>query len=344
MSRIYQPPPADQLPTIDSLVAAVDRTVAGLEQEKRRLCATLHRHFLAAYYDRPFRPANVLLLGPSGGGKMVLTKAACDALGVPWVEVACTEFSDVGILGRDLTSMFCGFWGPRWCDPAKGSGDWVTAARDVAQRFGIVVLDEFDKLRKTEAKTADAGGRVKNQALQNELLKIVEGSEFHAKRSENDKGLEFSSHGVLFIAMGAFDGIENIVAPAAAGPVDLRTVSHGDVMRYGFSEELTGRFGALLALSPLRVEDLLRILEEQVWPVYVQQAADAGLELIADHVALAHIAQTAVNAMMGARALSVIVETTLGRAWADARPGDALVVDAEALARHHARIVRREAA
>lgn len=107
----YQPPTYEQIPTIAEMIDAMDRKVSGLETIKPRLALALRRFMLAAVNDRPRPSENIIVLGPTGGGKTLSLRTLLDFCPVIWAEGNATEYSDVGYRGRDLTSMYLGLLG-----------------------------------------------------------------------------------------------------------------------------------------------------------------------------------------------------------------------------------------
>lgn len=334
-SRLYMPPAADEIPTVSQMVAALDESVAGLEDAKRRLSVTLRRHMLCAAHDAPERAPNLLLIGPTGGGKTITVRTLLDWLGIPWVEASVTEFSDTGYIGRSLVSMFSAFYGPRW----KAKKDPWREAVALGERWGVVVLDEFDKLRGKRV----AGERQVGLALQYELLKLVEGAEFLTKRDDDDRGIFFRTHHVLFIAVGAFQGLGELMLDLRGDTQSepeavVRGAMPGDIAEYGFIDELVGRFSSLITLPALTAASMVRIAQEHIVPVYERQMALDDITLEIDEVTLHLLAQRAMNARLGARAMQAILDDTLWRAWAQASPGDRVVLDADGLQHENARV------
>src|SRR4029077_20638442 len=88
------------------------------------------------------RQPNIIACGPTGGGKTALAAAACEAAGLPYIDVNLTEFSETGFVGKDLSQMLLFFNDPRWLGE-KGTHEDLTP---LAERWGVVILDEFDKL------------------------------------------------------------------------------------------------------------------------------------------------------------------------------------------------------
>ncbi len=313
---MWEPP--ETIPTVDYMVSEVTKTVAGLTEQKKRLAVALRRHMIAAANGRDYRIQNIVVIGPTGGGKTWTVRQLLKAAGIPHVELNATMYSEVGYAGLDLSSFPAGFYQEPWLP----KGEKRTGLTPFLEHWGVVVIDEFDKIR--FRKTPD--GRDTGRALQAELLRITEGDTVYARSRDSEMGTPFSTHNLLFIGVGAFEGIDRIVEPVASGPnAYVKTEPH-HLEKYGFMEELVGRFSTLIILPPLKDEHMYRIIMEHIWPNWVQQAADEGFELIAADGALRIIANMAVEKRVGARGIEPMIEKALWRAWSVVKPGQAILL------------------
>ncbi len=326
----YTPPTYEQIPTIDQMVASMDRTVSGLEPTKRRLALALRRFMVAAALDHDRPPQNVVVIGNSGGGKTFLIRRLLDACPVIWAESDATAFSDVGYIGRDLTSMYLGLTEQRWRG-ARGDDEppWTQQEMTkLAARWGVVVIDEWDKLKTNRQRVP--GEREVGRALQTELLKLVEGVDALAKRNDDDRGVMISTHNILHIAVGAFQGLSAIVARDIARegiPPPANAYMRTNIINlcdYGFLEELVGRFSTIVTLPPLDAAHMARILREHVVPEFERQCADDGIELTVDDGAISTMATRAASLPIGARALAPMVDESLAVNWSHDQRGDTL--------------------
>lgn len=328
----FTPPRYEDIPTVAQLIDAADRRVSGLDKAKRRLALTLRRFMVAAAKDHDRPKQNMVVLGSTGSGKTFLLAEMLKACPVVWTEANATEYSDVGYHGRDLTSMYLGLLSPRWRgrrgDPEPPHRQQDMAA--LAERWGVVVIDEWDKLRTN--RTAVPGERAVGRQLQAELLKLVEGSEALVKHGDSDHGVLLSTHNILHIAVGAFSGIEKVIArnEGLDEPNEklLERVVAQEIIDYGFLEELVGRFSTIVPLPVLDAGHLSRIFREHVLPEFQRQCADDGIELVVDEGAIMQMGNRAVGSHLGARTLAPTLDDCLTDAWSRAQPGDRLVLDA----------------
>lgn len=210
--------------------------------------------------------------------------------------------------------------------------------RTRAEQWGVVLLDEFDKLQYDFSRGVN-NDRSTQKALQNELLKLVEGSE--AEINDKDHTL-FKTHRVLHIAMGAFNGLSRVVAKDLGQQeteYSYMDASLINLIHYGFRDELIGRFATFITLPVLTPADHVRILREQVLPDYLREAEDDGIVLDVTDQALFSIATIAHRHPIGARSLRPVLDAKLRPAWSKAQAGDRIVFDGT-----EARLERVEAA
>ena len=294
-----EPKSLEEIPTPHQIVAKMDETVAGLDAIKKRLAWTLYRHMVGAINHSEDRPPNILLMGNSGVGKTFVINKLLEACPVIWAEVTVTEFSDVGFQGRDLLGMYWSLFNNKWRarEDAKIPKKEMIA---LAENWGVIVLDEFDKVRTTALSPAEDRQQSKYMAMQDELLKLSEGSEVEVPTGKNTVE-DFRTHNVLHIACGAFAGLKAQMAregrldPDNTPPNMHEHVTIGQMVRYGFKEELIGRFSTLVPLPDLSMEHLMRILHEQLIPSYERQLGAIGLGLKIDAGAMSAISSRCLN-------------------------------------------------
>lgn len=350
---MYAPPQSlEDVPSVKELVEVADRTVAGLETAKRRIALLLHRQMVAGVTGAQVRIPNLLVVGPSGGGKTHLLNTMLDASGCVWTEANITEYSDTGYVGRDMTEMYGGLVSPYWRGDGKEAHTFSTMV-GMAERFGVVLIDEFDKIRMTgeqspgKKKDGSSGERSVGRALQAELLKLVEGAEILSKRFTGDnRGFTFRTHRVLHIATGAFEGLPRLMntidnefhndqkEPTMTELENIHMeVNAYDIQRYGFMQELVGRFASIVPLPTLDVSAMERILREHVVPEYTRQMAAEGIKLEIEPGAMQWIAGEARKSNIGARAMAPIMEELVWHSWSEAYPGCTIAITAHTVER-----------
>ncbi|MDR1595371.1 MAG: AAA family ATPase [Puniceicoccales bacterium] len=274
---------------------------------------------------------NVLILGPTGVGKTYLIKNIAKLIGVPFVKVDATKFSETGYVGSDVDDMIR--------DLIKAANGNITLAE-----YGIVFIDEVDKI----AMVSDAGGRdVSGRGVQINLLKLMEDSDVSAysqtdmlsqlraamsfANGKKDHKQSISTKHILFIASGAFDKLSDIVksrigaksigfsVKIAKNDVDetyeyLQNASTSDFIKYGFEPEFIGRLPVRVACEALNSDDLKNILtssEGSILKQYVEDFNGYGIKFTADDGALSTIAKLAASEKTGARGLLTVLEKLL---------------------------------
>ncbi len=309
----------------------LDRFVIGQAEAKKVLSVALCDHFqhvrmTLSGKEAPFyQKQNVLLLGPTGVGKTHLIRSAAELIGVPFVKADATKFSETGYVGGDVDDLVR--------DLVRRAGGNVQRAE-----YGIIYLDEVDKL----ATGSDGGGRdVSGRGVQTNLLKLMEDGEV-ALISPNDVSGQMqaamsaargnapgtpdtvSTKNILFIASGAFSGIEQIIRDRAArqgGKLPRETsarpllgqASTADLISYGLEPEFIGRLPVRVACHGLDTDDLFDVLrksESSLIHQYERAFAAYGIRLRFREDGLRRLAELAREEQTGARGLMTVLERT----------------------------------
>ncbi|KAG8900308.1 hypothetical protein FRB99_006128 [Tulasnella sp. 403] len=117
-----------------------------------------------------FEKSNVLMLGPTGSGKTLLSKTLARLLDVPWATSDATTLTQAGYVGDDVESII---------QRLLQAANW-----DVRRAgMGIVHIDEADKLaRRSGLSSSGDGGRdVSGEGVQQALLRMLEGTVVNVK-------------------------------------------------------------------------------------------------------------------------------------------------------------------
>ncbi|XP_021955030.1 ATP-dependent Clp protease ATP-binding subunit clpX-like, mitochondrial isoform X2 [Folsomia candida] len=146
--------------------------------------------------------SNILLLGPTGCGKTLLAQTIALCLDVPFAICDCTTLTQAGYVGEDIESVI-----------AKLLQD---ANYNVERaQSGIVFLDEVDKIGAVPGihQLRDVGG----EGVQQGMLKMLEGTivnvpERNAPRKLRGESVQVDTTNILFVASGAFNGVDRIVS------------------------------------------------------------------------------------------------------------------------------------
>lgn len=307
----------------DDIKRYLDRYVVGQDHAKKVLSVAVANHYKrisSNHSEMGLQKANVLIMGPSGSGKTMLAKTVSKYLDVPFVIADATSLTEAGYVGDDVESMIQRLL-------AAADGDI-----DRAQR-GIVFIDECDKIaRKSES--ASITRDVSGEGVQQALLKLVEGTICRVpstSRRKNPGGemIEVDTTNILFIAGGAFVGLDQIIARRLDGTgigfgarversesVDdyLAQVTPDDLMKYGMIPEFTGRFTTRVGITELTRDELLHILtgiKNSYIDQYTYLLSLDNIELEFDQQALDLIADNCLKMKTGARALHSEIERIL---------------------------------
>lgn len=232
---------------------------------------------------------------------------------------------NITVVGRDVDELLKNLYN-------AANGDIEKAQR------GIIVIDEIDKIRRqglTRSGQKDVGG----ESVQQALLKIVEGGVFDVKRDKQATStFKFDTTNVLFIVLGAFEGIDEIISDRLkkenkttsnlgfggrleeAGKQKLNElllqVKHEDLQEFGMTPEFMGRFPVLTSLEELSEEALVRVITEPKHSIaeqYTELFKMDDIELELDD-ALLSFAKEAKKRKIGARALRSVMEEALSKA------------------------------
>ena len=310
------------VPAPHKIKEMLDEYVIGQDVAKKVISVAVYNHYKRIFLDKDkegtrIEKSNILMIGPTGSGKTYLVKTLAKLLNVPLAIADATSLTEAGYIGDDIESVI--------------SKLLLSAGNDVERaECGIVFIDEIDKIaKKKNTNTRDVSG----ESVQQELLKLLEGSKVEVPVGTNQKNVlapmeTVNTDNILFICGGAFPALDDIIKERLQkntsvgfnselkdkydNETDLYSkVTNEDIRKFGMIPEFIGRLPVICTLSKLDKDAFKKILTEPknaILKQYKRLLELDEVELVFDDDAMDYIAEQAMKKDTGARALRSIIE------------------------------------
>jgi ATP-dependent Clp protease ATP-binding subunit ClpX len=297
----------------------LDEYIVGQSNSKKILSIAASSHIKRLHSKLPLPKSNILLVGPTGSGKTLLLKTLSNLLELPLLTIDATGLTAAGYRGNDVQQILSSLY--------RRSNGVDNQDKIYQTEHGIIFIDEFDKLKSM------SNQNINTERVQQELLKMIEGTKMEINVSENEMVEELitiDTSNILFVFGGAFIGLEDITKKRLNN--NNKTISFNnknmkyeektnsseiikqDLINYGIIPELIGRIQYISELQKLSIKNMLLILsdiKDSPLELYQNSFSLDNINLKFEEEALVCIAEEAHKLNVGGRGIQSILDTVL---------------------------------
>ena len=277
------------------IIEEIKKTIKGQDEAIEKIVTLLW-----IKYNFPMiGKTNMMVIGPSGVGKTAIFRKIKEVLGIPISIYSVTGTSQAGYKGHDIEEMLTQLY--------FNSGGDIEKTQN-----GIIIIDEFDKISNNRD-----NGEIGTTAIQNELLKLIEGCE-RSIQLDNFNSINIDTSNIIFVGCGAFAdlldtkkdvrpaiGFNNYKEEKTAN--DIKVDTEMIVNKGGIIRELAGRLPVIIKLNELSRENLKDILlnsDESKLRAVIESIASLGITIDNLDLIVNGLVDEAINAKIGARGLT----------------------------------------
>ena len=293
---VSKPKVNEEVERLKRLVSNLSSKYVSREQTVRMLANNIYhgRRVIKEIKDNKMVRDNIstiLLISSTGGGKTAIISDLAKEFNVPFTSVSLSAgYTQAGYKGLDLHDIF-----KKLINVADGD---VEKAQE-----GIIILDEFDKIRVKE----DAHDEEFKRALQQELLSYLEGREVQLDTKGGPTA--FNTSKLTFILAGAFQDITEY-------DMNYSDEEIKEAISKGYESELLGRIGIYHYMPKYTKEDYMTILNNsKISPLsnFIVSCSIHGKNVITSPYSpfIESVAEEAVKLDKGVRGLNSIFANIL---------------------------------